>query len=67
MIVKTGDFFIYVAFESKTGDFRGNPNKRDKMKVGIPEQERHYISEDRMWVIDNNEHNKKVVEALGEN
>ncbi len=70
MIVKIGDFFILLTFEDKDFSYVGGkqlqPKLLAKMKAAIPEQERHYLRRDKTWVIDNNEHNKAVIEELRE-
>ena len=65
MKVTTGDFFLYLKFESKTGDFMGNPNKRDRMKAAIPEEERDWNPDAKHWVIENCPYSWKVIEELG--
>ena len=68
MIVNTGDLFIYLKFEQ--ADFRlvGGQQKYEPilaaLKAAIPEQERHYIREDKMWVIEKNPTNVAIVEEL---
>ena len=62
MIVKTGDFFISVAFEDE--DFR--LNNIEKMKAAVPEAERDYNPVNKFWFIALNEHNKKVIRELAE-
>ena len=68
MIVKTGDLFIYLSFERN--DFRlvGGQQKYEPiltaLKAAIPEQERHYIREDKMWVLEKNPTNAAIVDEL---
>jgi len=68
--VKWGDLFIYLAFEKEDFKVVGGQQKYEPilnaLKAAISEQERHYIREDKTWVIDNNEHNKAVVTELSE-
>ena len=68
MIVNTGDLFIYLKFEQ--ADFRlvGGQQKYEPilaaLKAAIPEQERQYVREDKMWVIEKNTTNVAIVEEL---
>ena len=68
MIVNIGDFFIYVEFER--ADFRLISGKQIyrpllmTLKAKIPEDERHYDSDRKKWVIEKNPHNEAVVTGL---
>lgn len=63
MIVKIGTFFLYLTFEKD--DFKGNPNKIEQMKAAIPEEERDYNPDKKLWVIENCHHSFRVIEELG--
>ena len=70
MIVKTGDLFIYLSFEAKDFKLVGGQQVYEPilaaLKAAIPEQERHYIREDKMWVIEKNPTNVAIVKELQE-
>ena len=63
MIVTIGDFFLYISFEND--DFKGNPNKIEQMKAAIPEEERDYNPDKKVWCIENCLHSWKVIDELG--
>lgn len=62
MIVKIGTLFLYLTFEKD--DFKGNPNKIEQMKAAIPEEERDYNPDKKLWVIENNPYSWRVIEEL---
>ena len=68
MIVNTGDLFIYLKFEQ--ADFRlvGGHQKYEPiltaLKAAIPEQERQYVREKKMWTIEKTPKNIAIVEEL---
>lgn len=63
MIVKTGDFFLYITFEKE--DFKGKPNKIEQMKAAIPEKERDYDPDKKIWAVENCPYSWRVIEELG--
>ncbi len=65
MKVKTGTFFLYVTFESETGDFAGSPNKIELFKAAISEEERDFNPDEKYWVVENCPHSWRVIEELG--
>lgn len=65
MKVTVGDFFLYVKFQTETGDFRGSPNKIEQFKAAIPEEERDYNPDKKIWYVEDCPYSWKVIEELG--